>query len=156
MIDNPNRLHYDQPDWWTRHVMNPLVAGLTRLGVPVLGSRVLEVTGRRSGRPRRTPVNLLEVGGRSYLVAPRGETEWVRNARAADGRVTLIKGRRRSAHVIVEVDGPEKVELLRAYLKRWKFEVGMFFHGIGPDSTSEAIAAESVRHPVFVLQPAES
>lgn len=148
--------HYNKPDRFTQHVMNPLVARLTRMGLPVLGSRVLEVTGRKSGRPRRTPVNLLELDGRSYLVAPRGETEWVRNARADGGRITLIKGRRRSAYVIVEVDGEEKLPLLRAYLKRWKFEVGMFFNGVGPDSTDEEFVAEAPRHPVFALQRAEA
>src|SRR5580692_2516933 len=73
--------HYKKPDWFTNHVFNPTVAGLTRLGISVWGSRVLEVRGRTSGEPRRTPVNLLTFEGARYLVAPRGETQWVRNMR---------------------------------------------------------------------------
>ena len=85
--------HYKAPDWFTRHVFNPLVAVLTRLGVGVYGSRVLEVRGRKSGEWRRTPVNLLTVGGVEYLVAPRGHTQWVRNMRVSGGG-RLILGRR--------------------------------------------------------------
>ena len=64
--------HYRQPGLLTRQVMNPVIRGLTRLGVSVWGSRILEVRGRQSGAPRRTPVNLLEFEGRQYLVSPRG------------------------------------------------------------------------------------
>ena len=62
---------YLQPDWFTRRVFNPTVAGLTRLGISVWGSRVLEVAGRTTGEVRTTPVNLLTVDGQRYLVAPR-------------------------------------------------------------------------------------
>ena len=68
--------HYRRPGWVTRHVMNRLVARMTRMGVSVWGSRVLEVEGRRSGEPRRVPVNLLELDGARYLVSARGEGEW--------------------------------------------------------------------------------
>jgi deazaflavin-dependent oxidoreductase (nitroreductase family) len=146
--------HYKEPDWFTRNVFNRLVAGLTRAGVSVWGSRVLEVQGRRSGLPRRVPVNLLSFEGASYLVAPRGETEWVRNARAAGGRVILIRGRRRQAFAAVELADEAKPELLRAYLARWKFEVGMFFEGVGPKSSDDELAAIAGRHPVFRLEPA--
>ena len=86
--------HYVVPDAFTTRVVNPTVTLLTRLGVSVMGSRVLEVRGRRSGVPRRTPVNVLKVGDGHYLVAPRGETQWVRNLRAA-GVGHLLLGRRR-------------------------------------------------------------
>jgi deazaflavin-dependent oxidoreductase (nitroreductase family) len=145
--------HYKEPDWFTRNVFNRLIAGLTRAGVSVWGSRVLEVQGRRSGLPRRVPVNLLSFEGASYLVAPRGETEWVRNARAADGRVILIRGRRRQAFAAVELADEAKPKLLRAYLARWKFEVGMFFEGVGPKSSDDELAAIAGRHPVFRLEP---
>ena len=145
--------HYKEPDWFTRNVFNRVVAWSTRAGLSVLGSRVLEVPGRRSGQPRRTPVNLLRVGGVEYLVAPRGETEWVRNVRATGGRLTLIKGRRRQAYSTVELGDAEKPELLRAYLAKWKWEVGMFFDGVGPDSSEEALAGIADRHPVFRLEP---
>lgn len=145
--------HYDRPDWLTRNVFNRAVAGLTRAGVSVVGSRVLEVPGRRSGQPRRTPVNLLDLDGQQYLVAARGETEWVRNVRAAGGQMVLIKGRHRQAVRVVELADVDKPPVLRAYLERWKFEVGMFFQGVGPDSSDEELAAVAGRHPVFRLLP---
>src|SRR5260370_84388 len=76
---------YEKPDWLTKHVFNPLVSLLTNLGVSVRGSRILVVRGRKSGQIRTTPVNPLEIGGKRYLVVPRGETEWPRNLRAARG-----------------------------------------------------------------------
>lgn len=143
--------HYKKPDWFTMHVFNRIVAGLTRLGVSVLGSRVLEVKGRASGEPRTNPVNLLTVDGTQYLVAPRGETQWVRNVRADEGRCVLILGRKRADYLATEVQDDVKVAILRAYLKRWKAEVGVFFGGVGPDSTDAELAAIAPRHPVFLL-----
>lgn len=145
--------HYREPGWFTRNVFNRLVAGLTRAGVSVLGSRVLEVKGRQSGEPRRTPVNLLHYGNDLYLVAPRGETQWVKNARAASGSVALIHGRHRDEYVAVEVPEEARPEILRAYLARWKMEVGVFFDGVGPDSPAAEVAAIAGRHPVFRLEP---
>src|SRR5215212_3383774 len=84
--------HYQRPGWFTEHVFNRAVAVLTRVGVSVAGSRILEVRGRRSGEPRRTPVNLLDLDGERYLVAPRGHTQWVRNLRAS-GEARLLLGR---------------------------------------------------------------
>ena len=145
---------YRRPGWFTRHVFNRSVARLTRLGVSVAGSRVLEVTGRRSGEPRRTPVNLLAHEGRSYLVSARGETEWVRNVRAADGRLSLLLGRRTTDWRATEIAGDERLPVLATYVDRWGWEVGAFFGGVGPDSSPEAWRAEADRHPVFVLDPA--
>ncbi len=146
--------HYRRPGWFTKHVFNRLVAIFTRLGVSVLGSRVLEVRGRKTGQPRQVPVNLLSLEGNRYLVAPRGETEWVRNVRADDGRLALLLGRKRDLLRAVELDDSEKAPVLRAYLKRWKAEVGVFFDGVGPDSSDEQLAAIAPRHPVFRLTPA--
>src|SRR5436305_975050 len=111
------------------NVFNQLVAGLTRLGVSVWGSRVLAVRGRKSGEWRTTPVNLLTIDGVRYLVAPRGLTQWVRNLRAA-GAGELRLGRRVEAFTTTEVADADKPAILRAYLKRWKIEVGVFFDGI--------------------------
>jgi hypothetical protein len=145
--------HYKQPGWFTRNVFNPVIAGLTRRGVSVLGSRVLEVKGRTSGTPRQVPVNLLTYEGDEYLVAPRGETQWVRNVRADEGHLALLLGKRRDSRVATEVTGEAKVDILRAYLRRWKAEVGVFFEGVGPDSSDEQIAAIAGNHPVFRLGP---
>ena len=142
---------YQRPDWFTKHVFNRLVAGLTRLGVSVAGSRVLEVRGRKSGEPRRTPVNLMTFEGRRYLVAPRGHTQWVRNLRASDtGR--LLVGRRAERFRAVELADDEKPGLLRAYLKRWKWEVGQFFGGVGPDAPEDDLRRIAPDHPVFRLE----
>src|SRR5512146_2082587 len=113
--------------------MNPALRGLMRLGVSAWGSRVLEVRGRTTGEPRRVPVNPLELDGQRYLVAARGETHWVRNLRAA-GEGRLLLGGRREQITAVELTDAEKEPILRAYLRRWKWEVGQFFDGVGADS----------------------
>jgi deazaflavin-dependent oxidoreductase (nitroreductase family) len=147
--------HYQAPDWMTKHVLNPLVQGLTRLGISARGSRVLEVRGRSTGEPRRTPVNLLNLDGTEYLVAPRGETQWVRNVRADQGRLILILGRKRQKYTATEIGDTEKVPLLRAYLERWQSETGKFFGGVGPDAPDDELAAIAPQHPVFRLSPPE-
>jgi deazaflavin-dependent oxidoreductase (nitroreductase family) len=142
--------HYQRPGWFTKHIFNPAVAALTRLGISVAGSRVLEVRGRKTGEPRRTPVNLLEFDGARYLLAPRGNTQWVKNLRAnSEGR--LLVGRRGEAFTAVEVPDGDKPPLLRAYLKRWKWEVGVFFGGVGPDAGDEELARIAPDHPAFRL-----
>jgi deazaflavin-dependent oxidoreductase (nitroreductase family) len=148
------QVHYKKPGWVTRNVLNKMMMGLAGRGLKVGGTRVLEVKGRKSGQPRRVPVNLLELDGNDYLVAPRGEADWVKNVRAA-GALDLILGRKRQAFKATELEGPEKIRVLRAYLKRWKFEVGMFFDGVGPDSSDEQFKAVSDKHPAFALSPAE-
>ncbi len=144
--------HFERkrPGWFTAHVFNPIIAGLTRLGISVMGSRVLEVAGRSSGQPRRTPVNLLTFEGQRYLVAPRGETQWARNLRAS-GQGRLLVGRRSESFTAVELSDAQKPPVLRAYLKRWKFEVGVFFDGVGPDSTEQELLGAAAKHPVFLL-----
>lgn len=115
-----------------------------------MGSRILEVPGRKTGEPRRTPVNLLKYEGVRYLVAPRGHTQWVRNLRASgEGRLWL--GRRTEPFTAVELSDDVKPPLLRAYLKRWKAEVGVFFGGVGPDSSDEELRRIAPDHPVFKL-----
>ena len=109
---------------------------------------MLEVRGRKSGEPRRTPVNLLVYESDRYLVAPRGHTQWVRNLRASgEGRLWL--GRRSEAFTATELSDDEKPQLLRAYLRRWKAEVGVFFEGVGPDSSDEELRRIAPDHPVF-------
>jgi len=127
---------YVRPDWFTKHVFNPLVAWLTRIGISVYGSRVLAVRGRKSGEWRTTPVNLLEYQGQRYLVAPRGVTQWVRNVRA--GRAAELRvGSRREPIQLTELPDSEKPDLLRHYLQRWKWEVGQFFGRVGADAFEE-------------------
>ena len=147
--------HYKRPGWFTTHVFNRIVALMTRAGVSVWGSRVLEVRGRKTGEPRRTPVTLLVLDGSRYLVSPRGHTQWVRNLRASgEGRLWL--GRRAEPFTATELSDDEKPPVVRAYLKRWKAEVGVFFDGVGPDSTDEDLRRIAPDHPVFRLGPAAS
>jgi deazaflavin-dependent oxidoreductase (nitroreductase family) len=132
----------------TLGIFNRTVATLTRLGISILGSRVLYVRGRKSGEWRSTPVNLLTFEGQRYLVAPRGHTQWVRNMRAAGGGELRV-GRRVETFTATELPDEQKPELLRAYLKRWKFEVGMFFEGVGPDAPEEKLLEIAPGYPVF-------
>ena len=141
-------MRFQQPGWFTKNIFNRIVAGLTRMGISIAGSRVLEVPGRKSGEPRRTPVNLMTFEGQRYLVAPRGHTQWVRNLRASGGG-KLFVGRREEDFTAVELADAEKAPLLRAYLKRWKWEVGQFFGGVGPDAPEEDLLRIAPDHPVF-------
>ena len=143
---------YVEPGWFTRHVFNPSVAAVTRAGISVWGSRVLAVRGRTSGEWRTTPVNLLTIGGDQYLVAPRGHTQWVRNLRVA-GEGELRLGRKVQPFRASEVADADKEQVLRAYLKRWKAEVGVFFDGVSADSPSSELARIAPDHPVFRVEP---
>jgi deazaflavin-dependent oxidoreductase (nitroreductase family) len=140
--------HYQAPGWFTKNVFNPTVAGLTKAGISVKGSRVLAVRGRTSGEWRTTPVNLLDYDGHQYLVAPRGVTAWVKNIRVAGGG-ELRLGKKVQAFTAAEITGADAVPVLREYLRRWKWEVGQFFGGTGPDSTDEELLAIVGDHPVF-------
>lgn len=145
--------HVVKPGWFTVNVMNRAVVWLTRRGVSVWGSRVLAVRGRKSGAWRTTPVNVLTLDGARYLVAPRGHVQWTRNMRAVGGG-ELHLGKQVEAFTATEVGDDAKVEVLRAYLKRWKAEVGVFFAGVGPDSTDEELRAIAPKHPVFRIASA--
>ena len=136
-------------------IFNGLVARLTRFGISIYGSRVLYVRGRKTGEWRTTPVNPLSYEGHRYLVAPRGHTQWVRNMRAAGGG-ELHVGRRVEHFTATELPDQQKPPLLRAYLKRWKFEVGVFFEGVGPDAPDEKLLEIAPGYPVFQIteQPA--
>ena len=139
---------YQRPGWLTKHIFNPVVAGLTRGGVSLAGSRVLEVRGRTSGEWRRTPVNPLEFEGERYLVSPRGETHWVRNLRAS-GEGRLRKGLGAENFSATELADDDKLPVLRAYLKRWAWEVGTFFEGVGAEAPEDELRRIAARHPVF-------
>lgn len=140
--------HYQPAGWFTQNVFNRLVALLTRAGVSVAGSRVLEVRGRSSGRWRRTPVNLLTFDGTDYLVSPRGQTQWARNIRVSGGG-RLLLGQKVDEFSVEEVTGELRVKVLRAYLKRWAWEVGAFFEGVSAKSSDEQLRRVAADHPVF-------
>jgi hypothetical protein len=97
-------------------------------------------------------VNLLSYDGRRYLVAPRGETQWVRNLRVV-GTGELRLGRGAETFRGRELTDDEKVPVLREYLRRWKAEVGIFFDGTGPDSSDDQLRAIAPKHPAFEVLP---
>ena len=129
---------------------NALLQLLTKLGVSVYGSRELAVRGRKSGEWRTVPVNLLIHEGARYLVAPRGETEWVRNIRAAGGG-ELRLGQKREPIQVVELADTEKPPILRVYLQKWWFEVGRFFEGVNRDASLDDLRRIAPGFPVFRL-----
>src|SRR5215831_4999143 len=129
---------------------NGMVAALARRGISLKGSRVLSVRGRKSGEWHSTPVNPLTYQGHRYLVSPRGQTQWVRNMRAAGGG-ELRLGRHAEPFTAAELADEQKPELLREYLRRWKFEVGMFFDGVGPDAPDEKLLEIAPGYPVFEI-----
>jgi deazaflavin-dependent oxidoreductase (nitroreductase family) len=142
---------YVEPGWFTNHVFNPSVALLTRMGISVWGSRELRVRGRTTGEWRTTPVNLLTYDGEQYLVAPRGVTQWVRNLRVASSGELRV-GKHTDRFRATEVADADKVPILRAYLKRWKAEVGVFFDGVSGDSPDTDLQRIVPDHPVFLLE----
>ena len=133
-------------------MFNTVVGWVTARGLSIWGSRVLAVRGRRSGEWRTVPVNLLTHDGARYLVAPRGHTQWVRNLRAAGGTGELRLGRRTEVFVADELADADKPEILRAYLRRWKFEVGVFFDGVDHTASDETLLAIAPGYPVFRLR----
>jgi deazaflavin-dependent oxidoreductase (nitroreductase family) len=129
-----------------RRLANALVTPLARLGL--LGKRmhILTVSGRKSGRPHSTPVQLVLGERERWLVAPYGERDWVKNARAA-GQVDLTRARRTTRHRIEEVGPDEAGPVLRAYLRSTPI-VRPYFDAAA-DAPVEAFVAEAPRHPVF-------
>ena len=142
--------YYLKPDWFNKNVFNPAVALMTRIGISVWGSRILRVRGRKSGEWRSNPVNLLTFEGKQYLVSPRGHTQWVRNIRVTGGG-ELVLGSKVQAFTAVEIPDAEKAPIVRAYLKRFSFEVGMFFKGVKADSPDEDLSRIAPDNPVFRL-----
>ena len=129
-------------------MVNRLSRALIERGMGPEHRYVLTVRGRKTGKEYSAPVTLIEQGGKRYLVAPYGEMNWVRNARAA-GRVTLARGGRSQTLSIVQVSAAESAPVLKAYLAVEPITRPYF--DAKPDSPLEAFVAEASRHPVFAL-----
>jgi deazaflavin-dependent oxidoreductase (nitroreductase family) len=142
-----NLVRYARPNKADR-LTTRLLRGLVRVGIGPWGARELRVTGRNSGLVRSNVVNVLKAGDGRYLVAPRGNTEWVRNLRAA-GRGELRLGHRTERFEAVEVPDADKAPVLQAYLDRWAFEVGRFFEGLGKHPTVAELTEVASGFPVF-------
>nr|WP_042417776.1 nitroreductase family deazaflavin-dependent oxidoreductase [Streptacidiphilus anmyonensis] len=129
-------------------ITNKMMTWLTYRGISILGSRILAVRGRKSGEWRTTPVNLLVIDGERYLVAPRGHTQWVRNMRAVGGG-ELRLGKKVEPFRATELADADKPAVLRAYMKKWAWEVGYFFGDVKADSPEEELQRIAPGFPVF-------
>jgi deazaflavin-dependent oxidoreductase (nitroreductase family) len=145
----PADREYNPPSTFEKS-FNRLFGFLAGLGLAPSFIQLLQVKGRKSGKTYSTAVNLVDFEGKQFLVAPRGRTQWVRNAEAA-GEVTLKRGRARKFRLRALADS-EKPPVLRVYLTRYKGAVGRFFP-ISPDSPVEAFAGIANGYPVFELMP---
>jgi deazaflavin-dependent oxidoreductase (nitroreductase family) len=126
---------------------------LVGFGFGLKHNYLLQVRGRKSGRMCSTPVDLLELRGKRFLVAPRGRTQWVRNAEAA-GEVVLKKGRSHARFRLRAIPEGEKPEVLKAYLDRFAPTVQRYFP-LPAGSPAEAFARLVAGYPAFELLPAE-
>ena len=131
--------------------VNPLMNGMVRVGVAPHNFYLLTVRGRRSGKPRSTPVTLLDFEGERYLLSLYGEVHWVRNVRAAVA-FTLRRGRQREEIAPTELHGEEAARVLQAALA---IAPGMMLKhfDVEPQAPLEEFVAEAPRHPVFRLSP---
>ena len=144
------RRPFKQPSGLER-AFNNLFGMLVGLGLGLSHNYLLQVRGRKSGRTYSTPVHLLIVNGRRYLIAPRGETQWVRNARST-GEIWLKKGRRRYHFRLRQIPDEEKSQLLKLYLDQFRTTVKRYFP-VPAGSAPEAFSAIAAQYPVFELQP---
>jgi deazaflavin-dependent oxidoreductase (nitroreductase family) len=131
-----------------RRLADRWFAWLTRRGWGAAYRHLLTVRGRRTGLPRTTPVDVMEVGGERWLVAPYGEVEWVRNARVA-GEVELARGGRSVRYRAEEVDPETAAPVIGSYIGR--VPITRSWWGVGPDADHEQLVAEAATHPVFRL-----
>jgi deazaflavin-dependent oxidoreductase (nitroreductase family) len=134
-------------------IFNRLFGAAISIGLGLGHNYVVEVKGRKSGKLYSTPVDLLEIGTRRYLVAPRGETNWVLNARAA-GRIILRKGGSRRKFAVRELAAAERPPFLRAYLDRFAPTVQRYFP-VPRGAAEAAFAPIANRYPVFELMADE-
>jgi len=132
--------------------LNRLLGILATRGLGPTYTYQLEVEGRRSGKRYSTPVNLMRRNGRLYLVAPRGWTQWVKNALACR-RVRLVRGRSVQEFEVRLVPASERPPLLKDYLERYHSVVQRYFE-VPAGSKVEAFVPLTEGYPVLELVPA--
>ena len=140
----------NRPNLLVRRVLNPGLSALVRLGVMPTRIQLLSVAGRKSGKLRSVPVTPVDLGGRTYLVAPRGEMAWVRNIRSA-GKGQLRNGRRMRPITVTELPDYERAAVLRQYFRENRGTVGRYFTVTTVDASLSDFADEADRHPVFAV-----
>ncbi len=132
-------------------VFNRLFGFLVGLGLGMRHNYLLQVRGRKTGRIYSTPVNVLDMQGKRFLVAPRGRTQWVRNAEAV-GEVTLKRGASTQKFRLRAIPESGRPEILKEYLERYATTVQRYFP-VPAGSPREAFAAVAASYPVFELLP---
>jgi hypothetical protein len=142
-------VRYDAPNLAAR-AANELIRWMAEAGISIAGTKALRVRGRKTGKRRGVVVNLLSVDGRDYVVSPRGNTQWARNARAACAVETGPRWHSREVR-IAEVADHDKPALLKRYLDRWYWEVKGHVGGLTPESTDDELRATAPSIPVFEL-----
>ncbi|GAB19322.1 hypothetical protein GOEFS_081_00110 [Gordonia effusa NBRC 100432] len=149
--------HYHSDTNPVERLFNSTVRWLADRGINLAGAQSLTVYGRVSGNAQRIPVNPISHGGREYLVSPRGNTQWSRNARVNPGAV-LRRGRRQRAVTLVEtLDADVKTAVIADYLRRWGWEVGRFLPaGLTPTSEESVLRANLDALPVFEVNGASA
>ena len=140
---------YDVPNLAAR-TGNALIRLMAEAGISIAGTRALRVRGRKTGKRRGVVINLLTVDGRDYVVSPRGNTQWARNARSAGVVEMGPRWRGRDVH-IAEVADDAKAQLLKPYLDRWYWEVKGHVGGLTPQSTDDEMRSAAPSIPVFEL-----
>jgi deazaflavin-dependent oxidoreductase (nitroreductase family) len=130
-------------------LFNRLFGVFVGLGLAPRYNYLVEVRGRKSGRVYSAPINVVDIGGRRYLVAPRGRTQWVRNAETA-GAVVLKRGSSRRDFRIRPVSGDEQLDVLKTYLDRYKLAVQRYFP-VRAGCEARAFREVADRYPVFEL-----
>lgn len=143
--------HYRAPGFLSRRLLNPVVGALAARGIVPGDTAVLAVPGRVSGRTRTVPLTPVGIDGRRHLVSPRGETDWVRNLRAAGGRAELRSGGRSEPVRAVELEPAAASVVLRAYVRGLGRAAGLLFDDVTAASSDTEFAAAAPRHPVFAL-----
>lgn len=139
---------YNRPPWFVARVANPVLGFLVeRVGFSFGGTEMLAVRGRKSGQIRKVPVNPLAFDGSWYLFSPRGDTDWVRNLRAAGQGELARGGNVRAFRVVEELSDAEKPPVIRAYMERWGKQVG--FVGFDARASDAVLAEAAPKHPVF-------
>jgi deazaflavin-dependent oxidoreductase (nitroreductase family) len=137
-----------QPSFVAR-VVNRLYGWITSIGFGLPNSYLLQVSGRKTGKIRSVPINVLSYNGKLFLVATRGHTQWSRNA-LANRNITLKRGRLRTEFRLRVVLDAEKPKILKAYVNRFHRMAGRCFP-ISASSPSSAFAPIAARYPVFEL-----
>ena len=130
-------------------IFNRIYGWFVGAGLASRNNALLEVVGRKSGRHYITPVYLLMIEGGSFLVCPRGRSQWVRNAEA-NGKVWLKRRGERIEYALRPVPDADRPEVLRAYLDRFKLIVQRYFP-IPAGSPASAFAPIADRYPVYEL-----